>query len=66
MIDTVAPDMRADVSGLKDRSQVAQVYEVADRLDAIKTAIQADDWDKAAQLWSQYQTLEAKYSPQLK
>jgi len=66
MIDTVAPDMRADVSGLKDRSQVAKVYEVADQLDAIKTAIQADDWDKAAKLWPQYQTLEAKYSPQLK
>lgn len=66
LIDTVAPDMRADASGLNDRAQAPMVYKVADQLDAIKAAIQTDDWAKATQLWQQYQTLETQYTPQLK
>jgi len=66
LIDTIAPDFRADASGLKDLSQAPLVYEVADKLDEIKAAIQADDWEQAAKLHEEYEALVEAYGPQLK
>ena len=44
LIRTVAPDLRADASGLTDLSQAPMVYELADELEKIQTAILAGDW----------------------
>ena len=65
-IRTVARDLRLDASALKDRSQAPLVYEVADHLENIRGAIQANDWNRAEALWEQYERLEAKYDPVLK
>ncbi len=65
-IRTVARDMRLDASALKDRSQAPLVYEVADHLENIRLAIQANDWNRAETLWEEYKRLEAKYDPVLK
>ena len=66
LIKTVSPDLRLDAAGLKDLSQAPMVYELADKLDEILTAVEADDWPKAAVLWTEYQQLEQKYGVQLK
>lgn len=66
LIDTVAPDFRADASGLQDLSQAPLVYEVADKLDEIKAAIEADDWDRAGELYDEYEALVKEYTPLLK
>ncbi len=66
LIRTVARDLRLDASGLKDRSQAPLVYEVADKLEKIRDAIQANDWKRAETLWEEYKLLEAKYDPQLR
>ncbi|MFQ5989502.1 MAG: cytochrome c peroxidase [Candidatus Methylomirabilales bacterium] len=65
-IRTVARDLRLDASALKDRSQAPLVYEVADHLENIRVAIQANDWKRAEILWEEYKRLEAKYDPVLK
>jgi len=60
---TVAIDLRLDASALEDLSQAPKVFELADRLDAIRAAINADDWDRAARLFTEYQALEVAYEP---
>ena len=66
LIDTVAPDFRADASGLADLSHAPLVYEVADALDEIKDAILRDDWDAAASLYQTYADLVERYGPELR
>lgn len=66
LIRTVSTDMRLDASGLKDISQAPKVYELANKLDEILDAAEANDWEKSTKLWMEYQTLEAKYSPEFK
>ena len=66
LIQTVAPDMRLDASGMADRSLMPQVYELADLLDDIGAAIRADEWNRAASLWARYRELEADYGPKFK
>jgi mono/diheme cytochrome c family protein len=66
LIDSVAPDMRVDASGLQDLSQAPLVYEIADKLDEIKAAIEAHDWERAAALYEEYESLVAEYTPILK
>ena len=66
LIRTVSPDLRADASGLQDLSQAPMVYELADSLDEIQTAINAKDWTKAERLWEEYKVVEDKYGPQFK
>ena len=63
LICTVAEDMRLDASALIDRSQAPLVYELADKLEEIGTAINADDWATAESRWIEYQQLEAEYGP---
>ncbi len=63
MLRTVAIDLRLDASALEDLSQAPKVFELADRLDDIRAAINAGDWDQAAQLWTEYQALEVAYEP---
>jgi len=60
---TVAIDLRLDASALEDLSQAPRVFELADRLDDIRAAIDDDDWDRAARLYTEYQALEVAYGP---
>jgi cytochrome c peroxidase len=66
LIDTVAPDFRADASALVDLRQAPMVYEVADQLDEIKSVILQGDWDAAAQLYRSYEKLVERYGPELR
>ena len=66
LLKTVSSDMRLDASGLQDLSQSPMVYELADKLDEILSAVESDDWPKAAKLWSEYQQMEKNYGPKLK
>ncbi len=63
MLRTVANDLRLDASALEDLSQAPKVFELADRLDDIRMAIGADDWESATQLFAEYQALEVAYEP---
>jgi len=66
LLKTVSSDLRLDASGLQDLSMAPMVYELADKLDEILTAVEGDNWPKAAKLWSQYQQMEQEYGPKLK
>ena len=61
LLDTVTPDLRTDVSGATDFSIIPQVLEIADKLDEIYAAIEADDWVQAAELNAEYKTLADAY-----
>ncbi len=63
MLRTVAADLRLDASALENLAQAPKVFELADQLDDIRASIDADDWRRAAQLWIEYQALEAAYGP---
>ena len=63
MLRTVATDLRLDASALEDLSQAPKVFELADCLDDIRAAINANDWDRAARLYTEYQALEVAYGP---
>jgi cytochrome c peroxidase len=66
LIDTVAPDFRADASGLQDYSNAPMVFEVADKLEEIKAAIEQGDWALAESLYEEYEALVEEYAPLLK
>jgi len=66
LIDTVAPDFRADTGGLQDYNNAWMVFAVADKLDEIKEAIKQDDWDLAQTLYDEYEALVEEYTPQLR
>jgi hypothetical protein len=66
LLDTVTPDLRADASELKDPSLAPLVYEVADKLDEVKAAIQDGEWEKAMAMYNEYYALFEDYGPQLK
>jgi cytochrome c peroxidase len=66
LIDTVEPDMRADASGLQNYDDINMVYEVADKLLEIKTAIEQKDWASARTIYEDYQALVDEYTPLLK
>ncbi len=63
MLRTVVADLRLDASALEDLSQAPRVFELADLLEEIRVAINADEWDRAAQLFADYQALEIAYEP---
>ncbi len=66
LIKTVSSDLRADAIGLRDLGQAPIVYELADKLDEILDAVEADDWKKSAKLWIEYKSMEEKYGSQFK
>ncbi|MEX2542258.1 MAG: cytochrome c peroxidase [Trueperaceae bacterium] len=66
LIDTVAPDLRADSSGLQDYGNAGLVFEVADKLDEIKAAIEQDDWALAESRYEEYEELVEEYGPVLR
>ena len=61
LIATVAPDLRNDASALVDLSMAPYVYEVADLLEEIDAAIEADDWARAEEVWQTFKSKEIEY-----
>ena len=66
LLETVAPDLRLDASGATDRYVIPQVYEIADKLDQIKIAIEEGNWDLAAALNEEYKALADAYGSSFK
>jgi hypothetical protein len=66
LLDTVTPDLRVDASGATNFGILPQVFEVADKLDEIRAAIEAGDWDQAAALNEAYKALAEEYGPSFK
>lgn len=61
LLDTVTPDLRATANELDDPSQSSLVMEVADKLDEVRAAIQAGNWEKSATLYHEYETMVEEY-----
>ena len=66
LLDTVTPDLRADVSVATDYTIFPQVFEIADKLDEIRVAVEADDWELAAELNEEYKLLANRYGDSFK
>jgi mono/diheme cytochrome c family protein len=67
LLDTVAPDLRADVVGAWEPSAIAgQVYEIADVLDGLRSAVAAERWDEAHALHLRYKELADAYGPRFR
>ena len=66
LLDTVTPDLRADASAATNREIIPRVYEVADKLDEVRAAIEAGNWDRAAELNEEYKALADEFGPEFK
>ncbi|MBV7331890.1 cytochrome C [Chloroflexi bacterium TSY] len=66
LIETVEPDLRLDASAATNRSIIPRVYEIADKLDEIKMAIEDENWDLAADLNEEYKVLAEEYGSSFK
>ena len=66
LIETVAPDLRLDASAATDRYVIPHAYEIADKLDEIKLAIEDENWDLATKLNKEYKELADEYGPRFK
>ncbi|MDA2918545.1 cytochrome C [Desulfobacterota bacterium AH_259_B03_O07] len=66
LLKTVSKDLRADSVGLQDLSQAPRVYALSDKLNQILEAVEAGDWKRSTVLWTEYQDLENRYSPEFK
>ena len=66
LLDTVTPDLRADASAATNREIIPRVYEIADKLDEIRAAIEAGDWDNASELNEEYKALAQEYGPEFR
>lgn len=61
MLRTVATDLKADAAGMFNRAAIGKVHDLADQLFGIRAAIQAGDWDKAAEGWAAFQRSKEAY-----
>ena len=66
LLDTVTPDLRLDVSAATNRDSIPRVFEIADKLDEVRAAIETGDWDLAAELNEEYKLLAEEYGPAFK
>lgn len=66
LLRTVSNDLRVDAIGLQDLGQAPKVYALADKLQEMLAAVQADDWERSKELWVEYQGMEKEYGSQLK
>jgi cytochrome c peroxidase len=66
LLDTVSPDLRLDASAATNRDIIPRVYEIADKLDELRAAIEAGDWERAAELHGDYKALAEEYGPEFK
>lgn len=58
MIDTVAPDLIADASGMSNLATKPDVYLLASILNRVADHIRADDWAAAQASWGEFKTLQ--------
>lgn len=58
MIDTVAPDLAADASAMKNLAAKPDVYRLAGILSRVADHIRADDWSAANTAWGEFKTLQ--------
>ncbi len=61
MLETVITDLRQDISAMNNRDRIDQVIELADGLSAIRSAINADDWDLAEAEWQAFKHKKTAY-----
>lgn len=61
MLRTVATDLKADAAGMFNRAAIGKVHALADQLFAIRAAILAGDWDKAAEGWTTFKRSQEEY-----
>ena len=66
LLDTVTPDLRLDASAATNREIIPRVYDIAAKLDEIKAAIEADDWERAAELNDEYKLLAEAYGSEFR
>lgn len=65
MLQTVGLDLALDASGMSNLAAKPKVYELAGILGDMKTAVDADDWATADELWSKFQTLQEAYDAEM-
>lgn len=58
LVNTVAPDLKADASTMKNLSAKPQVYQLADLLQAVGNAVAKDNWAEADNNWQAFQALQ--------
>lgn len=58
LINTVAPDLAADASAMKNLGAKPDVYKLAAILNRVGDHIQADDWDAANASWGDFKALQ--------
>ena len=58
MIETVAPDLAADASVMKNLAAKPDVYRLAGILNQVADYIRADDWEAANAAWGEFKTLQ--------
>ena len=58
MINTVAPDLAADASTMKNLDAKPDVYRLAGLLNSVASHIKKDDWDAAQKSWNEFKTLQ--------
>ena len=58
LINTVAPDLAADASTMKNLDAKSDVYRLADILNQIAEFIRAGDWSAADEKWSEFTKLQ--------
>jgi len=66
VLRTVAADLAADASAMTNRTALAKVHGLADRLWQLRDAIAGGDWDQAQSLWQDYQALEQEYESEFR
>ena len=65
LLRTVRGDLSADASVMTNRAAIARARELTDRLAELEVAVEAEEWERAALLWEDYQALDTAYAPEL-
>ncbi|KZL22152.1 Di-heme cytochrome c peroxidase [Pseudovibrio axinellae] len=58
LVETVAPDLKADASTMKNLSAKSEVYQLANLLHAVGIAVANDKWADADANWQAFQALQ--------
>lgn len=58
LVNTVAPDFKADASTMKNLSAKSEVYQLASLLQAVGDAVANDKWSEASKNWQAFQALQ--------
>lgn len=61
MLETVALDLALDATGMFNSTARAQVFELVDILNGMRTAVNAGNWSEAETLWDDFQEMRDAY-----